>query len=185
MKAWYPASKPGELRDTPWLHPSIVMYMEALIKPDWNILEHGSGGSTIWFAKRAKNVVSVEHNKEWMDFIQEQADKQGIDNLHLVFNESPVELQDNLPDGMGYDLLLIDGERTERIKWIDSAKYLVRHGGIVVLDNCNRPEYQDARTLLRLKSLHYITFDTNPPSHTQAVTEMYRMPGGNADENWI
>ncbi len=178
MKAWWHSGEPGT-REEPWLHPAVVLYLDALIQPHWSILEHGSGGSTRWFAQRAKHVVAVEANPQWRAATAEQVDSEVVN----FWEGSLQSLIAAMPNR--FDLLLIDGQREERPEWCFAAEKLVRPGGIVVLDNANRHEYGVARTILQHTAKHFITFETNPPGFTQAVTDMYRMKGGAHHESWV
>jgi len=177
-EAWWLPGAPGT-RDVPWLHPAIVLYLDALIQPHWTVLEHGSGGSTRWFAKRAQHVVSVERDPAWQQVTESQVDGDVV----RFYNGTPETLVAEMPGT--FDLMLIDGARDERPAWCAVAGQLVRPGGIVVLDNSNRPEYTDARAALQRIAEHGIVFATNPPGFRNAVTDMYRMKGGADDENWI
>jgi len=170
MRKWYEPTNPENVIPVPWLHPAVVAYMDMLIKPDWTILEHGAGGSTLWFAERAAKVVSIESNMQWVDKLSAIAPKNVIFANEVMGDEL-------------FDLILIDGQpRESRIKWAMRAPELTKPGGVVVFDNCNRVEYAKSRGFLRGSAEHYITFEVNPPGHSQSVTEMYRMPGGRC---WI
>lgn len=168
INEWWIASKPGDMRKTPWLHPAVVAYMDMLIEPDFKILEHGAGGSTVWFAERCAHVDTAEHDMTWAMAVQDATP----DNVEVHYGGKPGDF------GKGkYDLLFIDGARDERIDWIRRAHDLVKDNGIIVVDNSNRPEY--ANELVGLKALcaHSIHFDTNPPNHKHAVTTMFRKTG--------
>lgn len=171
---WASPGQPGELRQTPWLHPSIVLYLDAIIQPDWSILEHGAGGSTLWFAQRAARVVSIEHHPDWREAVAALAP----DNVTMMDDEIDIGY------GREFDLFLIDGQRQMRASWALIADELVKPGGLVVFDNCNRPDeqYPLARLHLQETAYNYITFQVCPPNHKYAVTEIYRMPGG---ELWL
>lgn len=50
----------------PWISYDAALRMEQIMKSrPCSVLEFGSGNSTLWFAKRASTVYSVEHNPEW------------------------------------------------------------------------------------------------------------------------
>ncbi len=48
------------------------------------LFEFGSGNSTLFFAERVKNVISVEHNKEWYQIVNSTKPS----NVRLVQTES-------------------------------------------------------------------------------------------------
>jgi predicted O-methyltransferase YrrM len=172
MKWWQP-SPSSEIKPVPWLSPAVIQHLENLVQPDWTILEHGSGGSTLWFAARCKFVAAYENNLDWYAIMQ--------DHLKGKSNHSLSPLGSRPPTGaaeyIDFDLLLIDGEPVEdRCKWIAAAPQLVKPGGWVVLDNANRPEYAKERQHLQAYAAEFQTFDGNEGGTKYLVTEFYRMP---------
>lgn len=174
MMPWWIPSNPNKFNDVPWLHPAIVAYMDMLIQPDWTILEHGSGGSTLWLAARAKRVISYEHDEAWLEKVAHATPH----NVEMRNGKLPKIVTGD------FDMLFIDGKREERGGFIKAAKDLVRPGGVVILDNASQPLYASEKLWLRSIAEHYVTFDMNPPNHLHAITEFYRMPGSKS-ENWI
>src|SRR3984885_13537361 len=70
---------------TPWLSFSAVDYLEEPI-PGRRVFEFGSGMSTLWFAERCREVVSVESNPEWYSSIANQTRTR--DNVRVIYAES-------------------------------------------------------------------------------------------------
>jgi len=163
-------SQSKEIKPFPWLAPNVIERLEAIVKPHFRIIEHGCGGSTLWFAERATSVIAFEHNQEWRDTINKK-----IDNTRArVF----VGLDEVKPKGTlrKFDLLLIDGEPLEdRAMWLEAAKDLVKPGGWVVLDNANRPHFAEQRKQLQETAEHFETFDGNEGGTLFLVTEFYRL----------
>jgi predicted O-methyltransferase YrrM len=168
MAKWFMPSPRGELRPVPWLAPGVITYLEGIIQPDWEIIEHGSGGSTLWFAERVKHVTAFEDDPDWMAIVGERAP----DNV----------LVSGMPRGavLGLnkkDLLLIDGEPVkERAWWVEYAPEMVKPGGWIVLDNANRPEYKAERERLGEIAELVDRFDSNEGGTQYLVTEFYRLP---------
>lgn len=161
--SWWKPSTPDDLQPIPWLHPSVVSYLDNLIQREWEILEHGSGGSTLWLAERAHRVTSIEVNPQYYDALS----KRTPNNACLI--KSP-------PFSGEYNLLLIDGDPVEDRAWyLDHARELVVSGGYVVLDNANRPEYTEARYLLKSTITQPVIFDCNESGTKYLVTEIYRL----------
>jgi predicted O-methyltransferase YrrM len=149
----------------PWLSPDAVTFLASILEPDYSVIEHGSGGSTLWFAQRVKKVRAVENDPDW----------QGI-----VKSKAPANVSFTGRRGKDYDLLLIDGEPVEtRRKWLTDAPLIVRRGGWVVLDNANRPEYAAEREGLRQFAELVKTVDGNIWNnyiHTSyLVTDFWRL----------
>jgi hypothetical protein len=169
---WWKNKEPDQITDEPFLHPAVVAYLDRLIQPDWEIAEHGSGGSTFFFAKRASTVFTMESDPDWHTALRKRMPA----NVQYV-------LGDYVPIIGEFDLVLIDGEPVEdRIKWLTVAPMITKKGGIVVLDNANRPEYKQERLDLLKFSVAHSTFDGNPQMTKYLVTEFFRMRGG---ESWV
>ncbi len=144
---WWKPSPPAEIPAKPWLSPAVIEYLETIIKPEWDILEHGCGGSTLWFAQRCKSVTAYESDPDFAAAIRGRAPS----NAKIVSWAKP-----NAPTlKTRFDLLLIDGEPIEtRGPWITAALRLVKPGGVIVLDNYNRPEYETERLALQAQCDH-------------------------------
>lgn len=165
--AWFEPLTPARLKPWPWLHPDATLYLENLLRPDMEVLEHGAGGSTLWFGERARHVTSVESDLRWLDAIYERKPA----NATLIYSRDVVFV-------FPVDLLLIDGEPIEtRANWLDAVPRLVKAGGYVILDNANRPEYADARATFRLSAELLHTVDGNVGSSLYLITEFYKWRG--------
>lgn len=172
MSYWWNPSKPDEIKPVPWLHPAAVCYLESLLTPDMSVIEHGCGGSTLWFAERVKIVYCYDNNEEWVKRIRH-------DNVRRYVYKSGYVLTVGSGD---YDLLFIDGNNQDRPHWISAAHDIVKPGGIVVVDNAEREHYQEALAELR-KHCHAPTIITAWTGYGKRVeTHFYRLKGG---EKWI
>lgn len=49
----------------PWLALGAILTMERLLQPSWRVLELGSGGSTLFWARRCATVYSYETDATW------------------------------------------------------------------------------------------------------------------------
>src|SRR3990167_9685848 len=55
-----------KLDSKPWLTDEAIQFLDKFLKEAPKIvLELGSGGSTVWFAERAYNLISFEHDIRW------------------------------------------------------------------------------------------------------------------------
>jgi predicted O-methyltransferase YrrM len=149
----------------PWLTFPAVEFLKHTIRPHWKIFEFGSGASTIFFARRCKEVYSVEHDNAWAERVKIALHSMGLSNF-TVQHIPPVSRLPNhqsyrsqFPGYEGYDfqdyvrsidqhadgsldLVLVDGRcRDVSLKHAISK---VRPGGVLILDNTERPRYEDA-----------------------------------------
>ena len=172
---WWTESKPDEIKAVPWMHPAAVLYLKSLIDVNSIVIEHGCGGSTLWLSKQVKELHSYEHFKEWFDTIS--AKVAGHENIFVHLRDDPPLFPD-----IKADLLLVDGFGVQRPDWIRAAHKIVKPGGVVVVDNSERPQYQAALGALTAYTVRplYITGYTDYGK--MVTTSFYRLRGG---ESWI
>ncbi len=131
-----------QVASTPWLHPAAIAAIEAILEPDWEVLETGAGGSTIWFAERVARVVTFEHDAVWYETVWAELERRHLSNVQLRLD--PGYIRQGIPDFGKFDLVMIDGRG--RVKSCETAQ--VRPGGYLVLDNSERERYRPAIELL-------------------------------------
>lgn len=138
----------------PWLSLGAIMALETIVKPEFNILEIGCGGSTVFFSRRAKSVLSLETDRNWFIKLKEQ----GLENVTLVHGnqESFLWLLETLNDNY-FDLVLVDPgpDIQDRSVLAKASLSKIKNGGCLVLDNYNKYGLRNFR-LRRWKTL---TFD--------------------------
>jgi SAM-dependent methyltransferase len=72
-----PRNKDGPV---PWITYPAFRQLARIVKPDWRVFEYGCGGSSLWWAARARKVFSVEHDPAWAERIAAAAPS----NLSIV-----------------------------------------------------------------------------------------------------
>ncbi len=161
---WYDPKQAFQIQATPWLSSEAISELEKIIQPDFEVIEFGGGGSTLWFAERVKQVYCYETNLDWFNAISNS----GTSNVSMRFSVFP------LPDmDARKDLLLIDGEPVEhRAVWLLESQRMVKSGGWIVLDNANRPEYAKERE--QLKQFAELIY-TSPLYGSYLITEFWRV----------
>lgn len=74
-KRWYSDMHSGKTTMSlglPWMTYDAIAFLEEITSEENNVFEWGSGGSTIFFAARCKQVISVEHDKEWSKILKKK-----------------------------------------------------------------------------------------------------------------
>ncbi len=108
------------------------------------VFEYGSGASTVWLAKRCGEIVTVEHDKPWLDKFQRQT--KGFDNVSLLYrpiDKGPDAYVKAIDEFEGeFDMIVIDGRH--RSACLKQAESRLRRGGIVLFDDSGRSRYRDA-----------------------------------------
>ena len=152
----------------PWITLSAIDHLTRYLKKDMRVFEFGGGGSTLFFAARVKELITVEHNIDWYQNLKDEMQKYSSIDWHGYFIGPEDAVTDGLdesnPDhyysfdqefrnktfmkyassidkfGEGYfDVVLVDGR--VRPSCLKHSLEKVRKGGLLILDNADRPYY--------------------------------------------
>jgi hypothetical protein len=158
LSGWlrYPAvwlrAKTGRTPERPWIVPAAIGWLGRRMRSDWSVLELGAGRSTAWLARRAGRVLSFEDNEFWAGQTRERLRELGLTNVEL--RDGPVEALPGavaaLPDE-SFDLVVVDFLESPDVTRIDvlrPALLKVKVGGLLLLDDSDRPGYAEAYDLL-------------------------------------
>lgn len=133
----------------PWMPYNSIFALDSIIKKDFNILETGSGGSTLFFLKRCKTLLTLEHDANWIEKLKlTEAISNNKKNWKLIHrNLKSDSISRNSPyldflkslDDEYFDMISIDGRLRNESLIIAIKK--VKEGGFILLDNSDRKEY--------------------------------------------
>ncbi len=159
----------------PYYTPKAIKKAIKLLNKNSKVFEWGSGMSTIWYANRVKEVVAIEHNKEWYNKgLQGLANsKLNNTNIFLVptiadndtfswekdwkhyetLNHPPknpefidyIHKIDEYPDSY-FDCIAIDGR--ERVGCSVHAISKLAKNGFIILDDSHREKYTEIFEIL-------------------------------------
>lgn len=154
-----------------WITFPALNYLERYLDPSFRVFEFGGGGSTLFFCKRVAEVVTVEDNTEWFKILKETVENKKYQNWtgHMVPpepadgqasrpHENPAYFKsgsqlpglenmsfekyartiDPFPENY-FDIILVDGRA--RPSCIQQAMPRLKKGGLLVVDNTERPYY--------------------------------------------
>ena len=213
-QAYFASVQDGELRDqeknyVPWFTYPAIEALKNWDLSDKRVFEYGSGYSTLFWAARAKEVVSVEHDRAWYEKILKLAPP----NVRLIsapidkkeeYHPSP-ELREQFNayaeaiDGC-FQIIVIDGYAKSRVRY-QCAQAAVRHldsNGLIILDNS---DWLPASALF-LRQANLIEVDLSGPvpgnnyiqttsffftrafSFRPATSRQPKMPVGGSPQNW-
>jgi len=157
---WFSAFKTGEPVDNnfeplPWLTYSFIDFITERLDKEFSVFEFGSGNSTLFFAKRVKQVSSVEHNSEWYNKLKSKIPA----NSNLILSKS-----DSRDDYIAvlkqsdkkFDLIIIDG-----IHRVDCCLSVINHlteKGVIILDDSEREQYSEGIEYLMKEGFKRIDF---------------------------
>lgn len=150
-----------ELR-VPWISYPCIDHLNRVIKPGMRVFEWGAGGSTLFFADRGCEVVSIETSEEWAEKTRQKLEAKQVES-HVQFRlfSNDAAARTNAPaadygrrcaeevlDGGPWDLVLVDGEESARFSRVQCLEVLSqmphRAGAMIVLDDAWRPLYEQA-----------------------------------------
>jgi predicted O-methyltransferase YrrM len=132
--------------ELPWFSYAAIDFLDEHLKPTMAVFEYGSGGSTLFFARRAASVVSVEDNPEWFHRVKDRLAEKRVINVSLKL--CPFNFKD--PAGFENsdylralsterpDVIVVDGsEEWTQVRPIcfQLAEKVIRPGGIIIVDD--------------------------------------------------
>lgn len=155
--------------DTPWINYRAIQWLDDYLQPNMKVFEWGSGGSTIFYAKRVEEVISIEHNQEWHNVVNTQIINSHLRNVKLLYKppqtynaisnltEAEIKLYKSTAKGFEnkffytyiqaisefpdkyFDMIMVDGRA--RLGCLAFARQKIKTGGSILLDNSDVPEY--------------------------------------------
>ncbi|MCF8469393.1 MAG: class I SAM-dependent methyltransferase [Parvibaculum sp.] len=123
----------------PWFTPPAVEILESWIKPTDTVLEYGSGRSTVWLAKHAQKVVSVEQSPEWFQIVKDRLVAAGVESkvdLRLISDVDAMEEYSGVARAFAdahFDIVIVDGHF--RRECIIASRAKVKPGGMLIYDD--------------------------------------------------
>jgi len=161
----------------PWITFAAARFLSGILTSQSRVFEFGVGGSTLYFAQRVGELVTVEHDQEWLERTASKLRRRrGFDwKVHL---EEPVAYDHSTEltaecgnaysstdqkvagksfksyatsieryDDNYFDVVLIDGRA--RVACFKHAVEKVKVDGHIVLDDAERPEYATVEQIAR------------------------------------
>ena len=115
------------------------------------IFEYGTGGSTLRFAKIAKQIVCVENDADWMAIVKDRLEKMNILNVDIKFRPFDFQKTVNFElseyikvvDSSSWDVVIIDGQDwsfNARLTCFQRVEPNMTEGSIIIVDDFWRYE---------------------------------------------
>lgn len=159
----------------PWMTFTAIEALERIVTRDSRVFEWGMGGSSVFFATRAAEVVSVEHDSDWYAVTCAAMRDRGLDNWSGILvpavrqepaptmpvSADPYRSSDPALAALSFrdyahaidpyppatfDIVVVDGRA--RLGCVQHALDRVRPGGLLIVDNADRESYLPAFQLL-------------------------------------
>ncbi len=126
----------------PWYTYPAIEQLSSWDFKNCDVLEYGSGNSTLWWMARAKSVTSIENSTEWHEYVSRYVNK----NCKMLL--SPVDMDNDderqIADYVGcvsklgtFDVIIVDGVNKPGTR-MECAKRALDHlnpGGLFIVDN--------------------------------------------------
>lgn len=119
----------------PWLTFGAIIALEAIINKEMRVLEFGSGGSTLFWAKNCKSVKSYETNPKWFADVKQKTDI--LNNVELILSTEHLSFGLKTEPDNFYDVVLIDSDPkyASRLRLAKMSVPKIKVGGWLVIDN--------------------------------------------------
>lgn len=147
--------------EIPWFAYAAIDFLDGFLRPSMKVCEYGSGGSTLFFARRCASVFSIEDNPKWYELVQKRLEEKKCRNAQLRLcpfdfkNPAGFENSDyfNAIADEKFDVIVVDGSE----EWVQvrpacfrKAEERINPGGIIVVDDSWR--YPGLRSAHRARS---------------------------------
>ena len=145
-----PKSSPLELALPCW-SLSAIRKMDQHLKRDHRVFEWGSGGSTLYLAKRCKELTSIEHAPNWFEQVEKILTKERVTNCLLRHRQINLESEKEFlasPFAKAlqstHDVIVIDGEDNfgPESNWSArescfrlAEQWVCKNGGLIIVDD--------------------------------------------------
>ena len=134
----------------PWLTYPCIEYLNQLDLSAMRVFEWGSGNSSKWFARRCKEIISVESDQDWYNYVKQELQA----NQTLLFAEES-NYAEVIGDYGDFDLIIVDALR--RYDCAEKALTHLKPGGFILLDNSDW--HPNSCEMLRQKAPDLIQVD--------------------------
>lgn len=150
----------GSGNPIPWVTYSFIDFIKGRLNQHLTVFEFGSGNSTLFYAKYAGVVVSVEHDREWYDKIIGTKPE----NAEIIFCEliadgdycrMPLKVEET------FDIIIVDGR--DRVNCCKQAVSAVSENGVIVLDDSEREFYKEGIDFMKSKGFKELSFSGISP----------------------
>ncbi len=132
--------------ELPWFSYAAIDFLKRFLRPEMRVCEYGSGGSTLFFARRTQAVFSIEDNPRWYELVTQRLKQHSIGNVQIKLCpfdfKNPTgfdgsEYLQAMPDET-FDVIVVDGsEEWTQVRPVcfEKAEKHVKPGGIIVVDD--------------------------------------------------
>lgn len=119
----------------PWYTYPAIEFLNSLNFSNKSVFEYGGGNSTLWWAKKVLNIVSVEHDPEWFAKIESKL-QVNYRNVKLILErDKDSYINTILKSDLKFDVVVIDGRWRGDCAKVIGEKLNFKEGFMIILDN--------------------------------------------------
>ncbi|MDP2143186.1 MAG: hypothetical protein Q8J80_03565 [Gallionella sp.] len=145
----------------PWYSYPLIEYLRQFDLSNIRVFEYGSGHSTLFWASKCAEVVAVEHNPEWYEYMRGRLPG----NVRLLLREGEDEYASAIKEvGGEFQIIVIDGEW--RLRCAQQSLGLLSPHGMFLVDNSDW--FVDTNRYLRSNGFFQIDFNGPGPINRYA-----------------
>lgn len=157
----------------PWMNYNMISLLDERLNVDLILFEFGSGYSTLFYANKVKNVVSVESDQRW----QRKIARKLPDNAKITYVDADIEgdySREITRSGAKFDVVVIDGR--DRVNCMKTSLDCLSDRGVIILDDSSRHRYAKAFNMARTRNFRSLSFQGLKPTdfETHETTLFYR-----------
>ena len=126
----------------PWLTGGAVKFLMKYLNKDMGVLEFGCGASTVWMSKRVAWITAVDNSQAWTI----ETEKKIQYPNYIMCRKRPYN-NIFVNATLKVDFILVDGR--DRVECFRSEYHTLKPGGVIMLDNSERPEYKECFDMVK------------------------------------
>lgn len=135
----------------PWWSLDAIRAADRHLSPEHEVFEWGSGGSTLYLARRAQKVTTVEQHPEWLEKVRTALKRTSLENVSLLFRDLDVSAREAFEScpyaqalDAAQDVVVVDGEDAfgPDSRWSAretcfrlAEKWVKKPGGLIIVDD--------------------------------------------------
>ena len=140
---------------------AVVAFLERRLNKTLSVFEYGSGYSTLFYARYARSVISVEYDQAWYASIGPRLPPNA--SLLLVPNDVDGDYCRTIArNGDYFDVVVVDGR--DRVNCVKQSMQALSSRGVIVLDDSERAKYAPAISYAQENGYLTVDFDGLKPT---------------------
>lgn len=162
----------GKGAPIPWYVYPMIDFLAARLSDSLRVFEYGSGNSTLWYAARVGEVVAVEHDAAWGQYVKGTLPGNGT----VVVRGLDAGYAQEVRGHGAFDLIVIDGP--ERSACLPHALQALTPQGAILWDDSHREEY--AQGIQKLKDAGFRELaltGLRPTTYAETTTSLFYREG--------